>query len=351
MFLSKHSSGYYYVWYRDEAKRRHKVSTRTKYKVEAIKFFQAFKREEYEKLKKAKNVLLSTFSKEYLEYVQANLAERTLIIHTNTLKRFIALFGDMPLMSVTARHFDLYKSHRLNMIKDPRAKVPQKIRPVTVNIDLRALQTIFNTAVRWELIQKNPFMGLRHALVPEQSPIFCTKEDVQKLMSAVSEEWLKDMIVFAVLTGLRRGEIVNLRWKDVNMDRRTVKIESNPNFVSKQGRKRVVPLGDTAFLLVQKRFGKSDSEYVFTLNGRRIFDEWVTHAFKKAVRAANLEDGRIHFHSLRHTFASWLVQDGVSLYEVQRLLGHSSIRVTEIYSHLQPEMMHDTVNRINLKLD
>ena len=90
---------------------------------------------------------------------------------------------------------------------------------------------------------------------------------------------------------------------------------------------------------------------MFTLNGKKIYDEWITHAFKKAVVAARLEDGRIHFHSLRHTFASWLVQDGVSLYEVQKLLGHSSTRVTEVYSHLQPEMRHDTVNRIHVNLN
>jgi integrase len=351
MFLSKHATGYYYVWYRDDNKKKHKVSTRTRLKVEAIKFFQSFRREEHERLQKAKQILLSSFFKDYLQYVQSNLARRTWIIHRNTCNRFVAMFGDIPLMSVTARHFDLYKSHRLNMLKRPNSKNPQLIRPITVNIDLRTLQTIFNTAVRWDLILKNPFVGSRPAFTPQQSPVFCTKEDVQKLMATVSERWLKDIIVLAVLTGMRRGEIVNLRWKDVNMDNRTLKIESNPSFKSKQGRRRVIPLNDTAYYLLQSRFGKSTSEYVFTLNGKKIFDEWITHAFKKAVIAAKLEDSRIHFHSLRHTFASWLVQDGVSLYEVQKLLGHSSTRVTEVYSHLQPEMRHDTVNRIHVNMN
>jgi integrase len=107
-------------------------------------------------------------------------------------------------MSVTARHFDLYKSHRLNMLKRPNPK--------------------------------NPFVGARPAFTPQQSPVFCTKEDVQKLMATVSEQWLKDSIVFAVLTGMRRGEIVNLRRKDVNMDNRTLKIESNPSLLSKEDR-------------------------------------------------------------------------------------------------------------------
>lgn len=237
------------------------------------------------------------------------------------------------------------------MASGSRSKTPQPVRPITVNIDLRALRAAFSTAVRWQLIPKNPFAGLKHMFVPQQSPVFCTKDDVQKLLATITETWLKDVIVFAILTGMRRGEIVNLRWKDDNLLRRTILVESNPTFITKQGKKRIIPLNDTAFYLLQSRYGKEKSEYVFTLNGRQIFDQWITHAFKKAVRAAKLEDDRLHFHSLRHTFASWLVQDGVSLFEVQQLLGHSSPRVTEVYSHLQPEMRHDTVNRINVSLN
>ena len=71
---------------------------------------------------------------------------------------------------------------------------------------------------------------------------------------------------------------------------------------------------------------------------------------KKYVTEIGL-DGKLHFHSFRHTFASWLVQDGVSLYEVQKLLGHSNIAVTQVYSHLQPEGLHSTVNKISLTLN
>jgi integrase/recombinase XerD len=71
----------------------------------------------------------------------------------------------------------------------------------------------------------------------------------------------------------------------------------------------------------------------------------------RAVRRSEVADKNLHFHSLRHTFASWLVQDGVSLYEVQKLLGHSSIAVTQVYSPLQPEQLHATVNRIRFSPD
>jgi site-specific recombinase XerD len=74
-------------------------------------------------------------------------------------------------------------------------------------------------------------------------------------------------------------------------------------------------------------------------------------SFKTYARNALGSATKLHFHSLRHTFATWLVQDGVSLYEVQKLLGHSNISVTEIYSHLQPEQLHGTVNRLQIALN
>ncbi len=86
---------------------------------------------------------------------------------------------------------------------------------------------------------------------------------------------------------------------------------------------------------------------MFTLNDKPLFRGWVQHLFKRYVRDLKLPE-RLHFHSLRHTFASWLVQDGATLYEVQKLLGHSSAKVTEVYSHLQPEELHSTVERIRL---
>ena len=103
--------------------------------------------------------------------------------------------------------------------------------------------------------------------------------------------------------------------------------------------------------LLNSRREERICDYVFSLNNKKVAEDWVTHLFKRYVRKAGLPDDRVHFQSLRHTFASWLVQSGATLYEVQRLLGHSSSKVTEIYSHLQPEQMHRTVDRISVPLN
>ncbi len=83
----------------------------------------------------------------------------------------------------------------------------------------------------------------------------------------------------------------------------------------------------------------------------KVSEGWLTHAFKKATYDARLHDDRLHFHSLRHTFASWLVQDGVSIYAVKELLGHSDVKTTQVYSHLRLDQLHSEVNKILLVIN
>jgi integrase len=246
----------------------------------------------------------------------------------------------LTLREITAQHLDRYKMRRLG-----------EVSPVSVNMELRSLRAAMNVAVSWKFIETNPFLKLKQARVPESQPSYLTKQDFQRLIDQVKEPWLKEIIVFAVLTGMRRGEILNLRWEDVDLPRKVIRIHSRADFKTKQGRQRVVPMSEGVYHLLSARYARTMSEYVFTLNARKVMEDWVSRKFKTCVRKAGLENTKLHFHSLRHTFASWLVQDGVSLYEVQKLLGHSSIAVTQVYSHLQPEQLHDTVNRLKIGLN
>ncbi len=109
-------------------------------------------------------------------------------------------------------------------------------------------------------------------------------------------------------------------------------------------------MSEVVFQLLWNKAQSSTSKYVFTVNGRNICKDWVTHRSKYYVRKANL-DSKLHFHSLRHTFATWLVQEGVSIYAVQKLLGHSSISVTQVYSHLAASELHGAVNKISVSLN
>jgi site-specific recombinase XerD len=109
-------------------------------------------------------------------------------------------------------------------------------------------------------------------------------------------------------------------------------------------------MNDLVIDLIQRQAQNHVCDYVFHSGGRRYREDRVSKVFKKCVFKSGVNP-RLHFHSLRHSFCSLLVQRGASLYEVQKLTGHSSQIVTQIHSHLQPEQLHSTVNKINLNLD
>ena len=212
------------------------------------------------------------------------------------------------------------------------------------------IKAALNVAIRWELLDKNPFKLVKWAIVNEMTRPSFTKDEFRTLLSSIDEVWFREVVIFAAMTGMRRGEIVDLRWIDVNLEKRTTRIQRSPTLRTKQGKTKVLPMNDVVFhLLESKKLAKeSEIDFVFTLNGGKIYEDWIGHRFRECLKRVNLDQKGLRFHSLRHNFASWLVQDGVSLYEVQKLLGHSSTKVTEVYLHLQPEMRHDTVNRIHL---
>ncbi len=339
MFLSKSSSGIYYLWFSIDGKKQ-KVSTRSKFKADALKFLQTFKTDEHKKRIETKTVLLQSFTTDFLLFADGNFSKGTVNIYRASLNKLLSIIGNIPIASITPQHFDIFKTERLKTIS-----------PVTVNIELRTLRASLNTALRWGLLQSNPFTKQKLVSVPEASPIFFSKADFQTLLNTIKEGWLKEIVVFATLTGLRRGEIVNLHWSDVDLPRKTITVQSSPTFKTKNGKKRIVPLNDTALYILKSKANKTMPEIVFSLNEKPIFPEWLSHKFKYYVYECKFREDRLHFHSLRHTFASWLVQDGVSIYAVKELLGHSDVKTTQVYSHLQPEQLHNEVNRLQISMN
>lgn len=335
MFLSKAKHGVWYIYYEGYDGKTKSITTKCRVKSDALKFLQTFSASQK---KKSPQQHLSSFTKDFLAHATVIYSPATVWIYRNVLDRLQKIIGDPLMKQVTPFHWDKYKSYRLVSVSSLRT-----------NIELRSLRAAFNTAVRWEVIDHNPFSKQPLFMVPEKAPVFFKREDFQTLINIIKESWLKEMVIFATLTGLRRAELVNLRWTDVDLNRYIIAIQSNPTYKTKQGKRRVLPLSDSAlFMLRQKTKGKV-SEYVFTLNGKGVKGEWLSHKFKYYVYKCKFQEDKLHFHSLRHTFASWLVQDGVSLYEVQKLLGHTDSKTTMMYAHLQSEQLHATVNRLKIQ--
>jgi integrase len=325
----------------------HWKSTGKRHKAEALAVLRDFK-ETLSQPKPLPNRILSSFKAEILEHLRQCFAPGTVELYNTALTFLVNIIGDINIKDITARHADTYKTARLQ--SNRRYSNSEKIQATTVNSELRTLRAAFNTALKWNLISSNPFKGVQLSLIPEKAPVFFGREDFIKLTEAISEEWLKSVVIFAALTGMRRAEIINMRREHIDLQRKVIYLESTSSFKVKAGRRRVIPLSESACFLLTRLPETNRTGFVFENDGKQLDGDYMTHLFKRYVRQQFSDASVLHFHSLRHTTASWLVASGSSLFEVQTLLGHSTSKTTQIYAHLLPENLHCTVNRIQIKI-
>jgi integrase/recombinase XerD len=235
------------------------------------------------------------------------------------------------------------------MVEQFKVKRLEEVSDVKVNIDFRTLRAAFSLAVRWNLIPDNPFKKCKQLRIPERRPVYLTLDEYQTLVSVIDKEWFRDIVRFAVTTMMRLGEIVNLKWDSVDLDRSLLHVENSADFRTKTRKRRILPLDKWTIELLRRK--ERISELVFTFpDSKRLQVGYVSSRFKKYVRKAAIRPD-IHFHSLRHTGATWLVQNAVPIYTVQQILGHSSIQMTQVYSHLEAENLIQSLNKISQTLD
>jgi integrase len=175
-------------------------------------------------------------------------------------------------------------------------------------------------------------------------PLYFSQTELARLIGNIDNADIHDVALFAVNTGLREMEIISLTWDQIDFVRKVV-ILSNQNHVTKSSRVRNVPLNKTAMDVLMQRKATGGT-LVFTYKGNRIHQNHFSGKFKKYIIKAGLNP-KYNFHSLRHTFASWLVQAGVSIYEVSKLLGHADIKTTQIYAHLRSDDLKRAVDLLN----
>ena len=160
----------------------------------------------------------------------------------------------------------------------------------------------------------------------------------------VAAPWLRELMLFAIHTGMRMGEILGLTWAGVDLFRRTVMV-----FKSKNGERRTIPLNQTALELLKHKYGSRsvETELVFPSEAlTRLNASNISRSLHLALKKAKMTD--FHFHDLRHTCATRMVQAGVDLYKVQRLLGHKSPIMTQRYAHHYPESLRDGIEVLDV---
>ena len=219
-----------------------------------------------------------------------------------------------------------------------RAAKSKEAGKATVNRYLALLRAILRRARDdWEWVDKVPKVKLfKEALGRERS---ITREQVDTLLRELPEHQ-RDIVLFALATGLRQSNVVGLDWAHVNLERSHAWVDAH---LSKNRRGLAVPLNSTALAILRRQIGKHP-ESVFTFRGKPI--KWAnTKAWREALVRAGISNFR--WHDLRHTWATWHRQSGTPTHELQRLGGWQSLVMVERYAHLASEHLASAANRLD----
>lgn len=338
VYLTRRNNGIYYLGVRQPDGKIRWTSTRRKNETEARAILRASTPPTLPP--PVQGITLSILLQTFVNRQRGQLRERTLTDYERVIGSFVTAKGDRPLTSYHLADIEDYKSSRLTAGN----------APMTVNIHLRCIKSLFNYAFKHDLLPSNPFARCSIFRIPQRLPVYLSREEFKRLLDTISESFLRDVVVFCTLTGARVSETINIRWTNVDFDKRQISICNNEDFSTKNGRNRTVPMHHLVYSMLLQRFAvRTSSLWVFpNSQGERFHRSHITHRFKFYVRLLGLNE-TIHFHSLRHTCASWLVDAGVSLYVVQNILGHSNISTTQIYSHLSQNTLHESLNRVSLE--
>jgi integrase len=293
-----------------------------------------------EQRKSARQVptLAAFIAERYMPYVKVH--KRSWITDEILLRcHVVPQVGHKPLDRVTkAELIALFHAHRLTH------------KPASTNRVMHLLRYVYNLALEWEIpgVKENPTKGIRQFQENNKRERYLTPEEAKRLFLAIEASpnpLLPPIVGLLLLTGARRGEVLKARWEDIHWDQRRWRIP-----LPKAGEARHIPLSDQALaILASRREAVPEGvEWVFAnpQTGKPFTN--VTYSWCSAREKAGLADVRMH--DLRHSFASFLINSGRSLYEVQRLLGHNHVRTTQRYAHLSQETLLSATNGVGAML-
>ena len=292
------------------------------------KYIRGIDPSEIESMKSKSLYRVSDLMNEYLLFSQTNKAENTCRIIREAFRYFLRFTSDMMLGRVDVRIIERFKEWRLESVK-----------PTTLNIAFRALKAGFQYAVKLGWLSNNPFAGVKQVPVPEADyPMYLSQEEVQKLLSVIDDLEFRRLIRFYLLTGCRRSEVALLDWMDINMEGRTVVIRSRS---AKNKRNRIIQVGEKLYGLLLEQGPKPSG---------RVFPRWkpcsITNMFRRYVGKCDFSR-KITVHSLRHTATVHWLLAGVDIHTVSKILGHTSIRITEtVYAHVPAARKQDVMDKL-----
>ncbi len=291
----------------------------------------------------AKGPPLEEMISRHLDEARVNLRLSTYKRYRHFARQWLAFFAGLGLEepdAVLPAHLERYKAWRLKggaVSTERIRKKPVTVSRKTVNHELVFIKTIF-----LKVLGRNPFRAVK-ALSTEDAkpPRFLTADEARRLIAAANDFLLPYLLGY-LYTGARKEELLNLTWEDVDFGRRTIRLPNLKTARTAQEKYRHVPLHPVLRKLLGRR-RRLDSPFPKL--------KWKNSLRVSLIRAAERAGikGLTRLHDLRHTFASRLAQKGVSLFVIQKLLGHRDSKSTMIYAHLVPETYADAVGLLDFE--
>lgn len=239
--------------------------------------------------------------------------------------------GDYHLDELTRQHFvDLVSHHRLTH------------KPASTNRLLVLCRYVFNCALKWETagLKRNPTHGIELLPANNKRERYLSQEETQHLFSHLEDsdnKLLKYIIALLLLSGARRNEALMAKWNDFDLPTRVWTVPIN-----KTGKTRYIPISDGVEALLMQIPKEAGCDWLFPNPQTKKPFKSIFHSWDTARVRAGMPDVRIH--DLRHSFASFLVNSGRSLYEVQKILGHTQVKTTQRYAHLSQDSLVAAAN-------
>jgi len=299
----------------------------------------------------------ATTLKELIEKYEENYKNQAVFktFKKYCIKNFKEHFGeDNRLSNIKYVDIETYRNHLRNNKLTKHGTIRKE---ATVNREISCLRHMFTKAVEWEMMEINPFEKGKCLIMKENNKRlrYLDEDEITRLLNAC-HPYLKDIVQCALNTGMRRGEILSLKWEQIRngfiylqktktKESREIPINNVLQGVFNRLRKAKKPSAKVIGLNGKpvKNQPIKDGEHVFLYNGKHISE--IKRSFNGALTKAAILN--FHFHDLRHTFASHLIMKGASLKEVQEILGHKTMTMTLRYAHLSQESKKKAVNLLN----
>ncbi len=269
--------------------------------------------------------LIDAFMKEHAPMQARN----TQVSYNTSLNHLRPFFGETCIAAITPKMISRYQVQRRN----------ERAKPATINSELAMLSMAFTLAIKsLEWVEVNPVVKVGKLKVNNQRDRWLSIDEEKRLLDN-SPEWLKDLIVLALHTGLRQDELLSLEWSRVDLFRKTILITDTKN-----RKPKMLPINKIALNVIYRRSKVKSirNDYVFfDEKGKKILAQYLRRAFYLVTNKAGIHNFR--WHDIRHSFATRLAQHGVDIYKISKLLGHRDIKMTQRYAHHCPDSLRDGV--------